>query len=75
MASFSVKLLISKGKIGFNLEKIYSKGFSPPIASNGSIAPQKKVRKFKSLGKVTVATPISDYRNFAKIKEFLIICK
>ena len=44
-------MLNSKGKIGFNLEKIYNKGFSPPIASNGSIVPQKKVKKFKSLGK------------------------
>ena len=37
--------------MGFNLQKVYNKGFSPPIASNGSIVLQKKVRKFKSLGK------------------------
>ena len=35
---------INKGKIGFILEKIYNKRFSPPNASYGSILPQKGLK-------------------------------
>ena len=35
----------------------------------------KKLENLSPCGKVTVATPISDYWNFARIKEFLIMCK